>query len=137
MPQVSKNRVAKDVEKRMFEVFWESVSGLKNSSAVEEFFSELLTPTEKIMLAKRLSIAVLLLKGYDYRDISSILKVSYATISRVSGWLKYSGEGYKKVVEKMLKKEAWREFLEGIEKVFFDLHPQKRHPSEFRKKKVF
>jgi len=136
MPQVSKHKVTKDIEKRMYEVFWNSIAGLKKSKEVEEFFSELLTPTEKIMLAKRLSIAILLLKGYEYRSISGLLKVSYATISRVSGWLRYSGEGYRKVVEKMLRREAWKEFLEGVEKTVYDLHPYKRHPSDFRKKKI-
>jgi hypothetical protein len=44
--------------------------------------------------------------------------------------------GYKKVIKKVLVKEAWQGFWEEIEKTFFGLHPTKIHPSEFRRKKI-
>lgn len=136
MSQVSKIRLAKDVEERMYKIFWSSIAGLRRAKEVEAFFSELLTKTEKIMLAKRLAIATLLLKGYDYRQISSLLKVSFTTISRVKGLIEHSEKGYRKVIEKMLRKEAWKELLRGMEKTVYDLHPYKKHPNDFRKRKV-
>ena len=62
MSQVSKYPVSKDVSDRMFEVFQMTISSLNNKEDIEEFFDEFLSPIEKIMLAKRLSIAVLLVK---------------------------------------------------------------------------
>jgi len=134
MSQVSKRSVAKDIEKRMQEVLWESFSSLRRSKDAKLFLSDLLTPTEKIVLAKRLAIAVLLSKGYDNEAIMGILKVSSATVAKIK--LSLGSKGYQMVLEKLLRKEAWREFLEGIDKVWYKMYPYAEHPSEFRPKKV-
>jgi hypothetical protein len=62
------------------------------------------------MLAKRLAIAVLLAKGYQYKTIQEILKVSKPTIALVNLSLRYEGKGYKKFVEQILKEEKMSEF---------------------------
>lgn len=66
MTQVSKYPVHRDVEKRMFEIFKTTISNLKHSEEIEDFLEDFLSPVEKIMLAKRLAIAVLLAKNYTY-----------------------------------------------------------------------
>lgn len=136
MTQISKHLLPKDIEEEMFDVFWQSVASVKNKKEAEKFFSELLTKTERVMLAKRLAIAVLLIRRYKYDQIKSLLKVSSCTISRVRGWLESEGEGYQFVINRMFKRRAWKEFLEGIEKALYDLHPYLRHPSDFRKKRT-
>lgn len=136
MTQVSGIRMEKDTEERMYKIFWSSIADLKKMEDVEAFLSELLTRTEKIMLAKRVAIATLLMRGHDYRSISFLLKVSFTTIFRVKASLEQSEEGYRKVIEKMLRKEAWKELLKGFEKTLLDLHPYKKHPDNFRKKSV-
>lgn len=84
MPQVSKYLLEKQVKNRVFEVFWKTIAGLNTTPQVKEFFDELLTPTEKIMLAKRLAISILLYKKYSYEDIVDILKVSPSTIGNIA-----------------------------------------------------
>lgn len=125
MPQVSKYPLAKDTEKRLYQLFWETVANLKDSIKAEEFFTDLLTPTEKVMLSKRLAIAVMLIKGYDYSSIKSILKVSPTTIGAVSLWLKHSGTGYRKVVQRLVTKEKFEEILSGIESAIELVKPEK------------
>ena len=115
MTQVSKYPVHKDVEKRMFEVLRETISHLRGSEEIEEFLHDFLSPVEKIMLAKRLSIAVLLHKGYRYESIAEILRVTPPTIATVSLLLKYSGKGYKKTVEKIALNEKMNAFWEKVE----------------------
>lgn len=114
MAQISKYPISKNVEKRMYEIFHNVISSLKHSSDIEEFISDLLSPIEKIMLAKRLSIAVLLEKGYSYEDISKILRVTPPTIATVSITLRYRGNGYKKAVQRLLKDEKINAFFEKI-----------------------
>jgi len=87
----------------MFETFYQILAGLKNSNEVKEFLTDLLTPTEQVMLAKRLSIAILLTYECDYRTISEILKVSYATIGNVAKWLKLAGRGYREALRAFIK----------------------------------
>ena len=123
MPQISQFPLAKEVEERMFEVFWKTLADLKKPSQAKKFFADLLTPTEKVMLAKRLGIAILLLKGYDYRSIVHVLKVSPVTIGRVKFWLTTAGEGYKRAIEKILKEEKQQEFWDNLEEKLTELFP--------------
>jgi len=114
MTQVSKYPLNKEVEERIFEVFWQTIADLKTPWSVKKFFHDLLYPTEKVMLAKRLAIAILITKGYDYRSICQILKVTLPTVWTVNIWLKQGGEGYKMAIEKILKQEKSEEFWQKI-----------------------
>lgn len=122
MTQVSRYPVHKDVEKRMLKIFNAVISSLQDSSDIEDFLDDFLSPVEKIMLAKRLCIAVLLAKGYTYPEIKQILRVTPSTIANVSLNLKYSGKGYKKMVEKILSKEKSDEFWERIKDILMSGH---------------
>jgi uncharacterized protein YerC len=117
MTQVSKYPIRKDIEKRMFEILRETIMDLKNEDEIEDFLHDFLSPIEKIMLAKRLSVAVLLHKGYGYDSIAQVLRVSPPTIATVSLLLKYSGKGYKRAVEKIIKKEKMNDFWGEIEDI--------------------
>lgn len=64
------------------------------------------------MLAKRLGIALLLEKGYDYRTIQRILRVSFPTITSVNNARQYQGKGYRLFINKILKDESVKQFLE-------------------------
>jgi len=115
MAQVSKRIIPKDVQERMFEIFWESLVLCKDKNTVASFLEDLLTPTEKIMLAKRVSLAFLLLKGYDYKAINQTLKVSNPTIWLVKAWLKAKGEGYRKILQKIPQDEVWKKFWQDLD----------------------
>lgn len=147
MTQVSRYPIAKEIENRMFEIFVKTVSDLKDRSEIDQFLQDLLSPVEKIMLAKRLSIAVMLAKGYDYESIRKTLRVSPPTIAQVALSLKYAGTGYKKVVEKILKEEKTEEFWQKVDDVINDLVPPKgvnwsywrkdRARKKWERKKIF
>ncbi len=47
------------------------------------FFQAFLTPVEKEVLAKRLKVAILILKGSDYKEIEEKLNTSAVTISKI------------------------------------------------------
>jgi len=82
MPHVSQKRVKKDVFKRMSNEFINSVAFLKTRPEIKGFLNELLTPTERIMLAKRLVIILMLQKGYPFNIIERTLKLSPSTVAR-------------------------------------------------------
>ena len=125
MAQVSKYPVSKDVSDRISEVFQMTISSLDSKEDIEEFFGEFLSPVEKIMLAKRLSIAVLLAKGYTYPEVAAVLRVTPSTIAAVSLALKYKGKGYQKAVGKILANEKMNSFWQKIEDVLGGLPPTK------------
>ena len=56
-------------------------------------------------MAQRLDTAILLSKGESYQRISQQVKVSTATIGRVSKCLNYGKGGYRAAIEKLNAKE--------------------------------
>lgn len=125
MTQVSKIPLRKEIEKRIFEIFLTSLSRVRQKEEVKDFIDDLLSPIEQLMLAKRLSIAFLLKKGYDQRSICRILKVSLSTINRVSLHLRLGGKGYGKVIKEIIKEEKSDDFWQKLDNFISDIVPPK------------
>jgi TrpR-related protein YerC/YecD len=100
MPQLSAIPVPKSTERKIRKAFTKVLVNIKSEEEMERYIFDLMTPTERVMLAKRLAVASLLSKGYSYRDISEMLKVSTATVGRVSLWLRTAGDGYRLALKK-------------------------------------
>ena len=109
MPQVSKNKLEKELDKALRRNFYHSFVGLKTQKEAREFLSDLLTPTEKVMLAKRMGVAALLLSELKYRKVSGVLKVSYATVGKMQNKLRDRAE---KIFLGALKRDYWRKFID-------------------------
>lgn len=136
MTKVSRRILNKELEEGIFEVFIQAVIDLKSPREVKNFIEDLLFPTEKIMLVKRLAIALLLSKGYTYDEIDRTLKVSRTTIMNVSYFLKHgSYGGYQKVVERIIKNQKREELLDKIEEILLRLSPPKLYGSGAFEKK--
>lgn len=114
MAQVSKYPISKDVADRIFEVFIKVLLKIKNFEEAERFTYDLFSPVEKIMIAKRIAIAFLLMKGYQYREISRLLRVSLTTIGSVNLALKLGKGGYQSILEKIAKEEKLEEFFLSV-----------------------
>jgi uncharacterized protein YerC len=119
MTQISKHFMSPEISKKVYKVFIDSLKSTKSTSDVINFLDDLLTPTEKIMLAKRVAIAHLLMENdFTYGYITRTLKVSKGTISRVHTKLILQGTGYKKTLGMLLRKKALKiviaEMLEGF-----------------------
>lgn len=105
MSQISRYPISKQIADRIFEIFLNALVNIKSKEEANEFISDLLTPTEKIMLAKRLAVAFLLEKNYDYRTIQGLIRVSTGTIASVNLSLHHGNTGYKKLISKIIKEE--------------------------------
>lgn len=129
MTKVSRRILSQALQKHIFELFVKIIVDLNSPDDVEIFLEDLLSPTERIMLVKRLAIAILLTKGYTYDDIDETLKVSRPTIMNVSFWLKNGKSGYKKAIDRILKTQKREEFFDKIEEILLQLSPPKRYGS--------
>lgn len=118
MTQVSRRFLQKQVEERILDLFWASLSSLSTKKDVAIFLEDLLSTTEKIMLAKRLAVAFMLLKGYSYPSINNRLKVSDPTIWNVKLGLTHRGKGYNMVISKIMSKEKWEKFWQDLDFFF-------------------
>lgn len=86
----------------------DAIASINNSKEAAQFLKDLLSPQEAEMLAKRIKIAELLLSNWDYKEIKDYLKVGESTIARVSEWLKFTGDGYRLVTERLREKRKSR-----------------------------
>lgn len=117
MSQVSKYPISQAVYEQIFELLLRVFTEGQSPKQAKNLLEDLLTPTEKIVLAKRLAIALLLAKNYSYEDIKKILHVSQPTIAIIKMTMKYEGEGYKEFTRKILQEENIRKIWEKIEEV--------------------
>lgn len=98
---------------KLLDEFYSLVVSLKTKQQIINFFKDLLTPSESVMLARRIQIAKMLLGGDDYEEIRRQLKVGVGTIINVQRWLKDGFGGYMKALEKALKREEAKEEAEA------------------------
>jgi len=117
MAQVSRLPLPKALEEQMHTLFRRALADLRTEQDIADFLDDLLSPTEKVMLGKRLAIAVLLEQGYDQRTVHRILKVSLATVNSVNYWLKNKGKGYRKVIGRIKKEQEWADFAQKLDGV--------------------
>ncbi len=115
MAQISRHPISKAVEQNMFSLFRHALVHIHTEQEAQEFLDDILSPTEKIMLGKRMAIAYLLDKGYDQRSIHSILHVSVTTVNSVNFWLKQKGNGYRRAISYIRKEEQWVKFFDNLE----------------------
>lgn len=73
----------------------DAIVKMKKPEEAAKLISDLLSPQELEMIAKRLEIAKLLIEGHNYQYIRGVLKTGASTIARVNTWLNLSGEGFK------------------------------------------
>jgi uncharacterized protein YerC len=118
MSKVSRIPLRGDIWDRIFDLFVDTSSSFKDKKTLSFFINDLYSPTEKIMLSKRLAAAVLLAKGHDYKSIGRVLRISDPTIAKISIKIKYTDGGLKKAVEKILAKQSSQIFWKGIEDLF-------------------
>lgn len=82
MGHLSKRRLPNDTRKLIDKALLWTFSRLKGNQS-ELVIESILTPTERIMLAKRLGILFLLKEGKEEAAIAETLKVTQGTVSRI------------------------------------------------------
>ena len=130
MSQVSKRILPKVIEERLFENLWETFASINNTNQVKLFLQDFLSPTEKVMFAKRIAIAILLKKNYDFRSISSLLKVSTTTVNNIYKLLNLKSKSYNLLIEKYNKRKTTKELFQELERYFYRLNPGKHFLEE-------
>ncbi len=82
MARINKDKLKKDQLDKLFNQL-NNTLGKLSTRDTNLFLSDLLGEEEKIMIAKRLGVIVLLLEGYSLNKISKILRVSTSTADRL------------------------------------------------------
>jgi uncharacterized protein YerC len=123
MAQVSRRKLDKDVEDELFGQLWMFLSQVRDPKRASQLYSDLLTETERVILAKRLATALLLIRKKKTQEIESAIAVSASTVSNVSQWLKYCRVETRKMLEKISRKKDWERFFDKVDEVLDKLPP--------------
>lgn len=82
MPHISSKKLKRKVFLKISDEFINFLANKKSPSDIKIPLSELLTETERIMLAKRLALLIMLKKNFSFSKIANVLHVSPSTIER-------------------------------------------------------
>lgn len=95
-------------KKKYLGEFYTMVSLLRSRDEVKNFFRDLLTLSEVVMISRRLQTAKMLLEGETYETISKQLKISSVTIAHVERWLNNGFGGYKDTIKRYKNKKEYK-----------------------------
>ncbi len=110
MARAKPQRIPFKERQQLFHEFWTAIALLETVDEIKNFFRDLLSETEAVMLSRRLKIAKLIVKGLSYDDIAKIMHASSATIASVHSWLDGGFGGYHDSISK-LEAELKRQVL--------------------------
>lgn len=94
MAKVKSHRIDPKEKYRIINEFFEIISNLKSKKEIVDFFVGLLTPSEVVMMARRIQVAKMIVEGKGYDEIMRRLKVSCQTVTKIEHWLHGKGEEY-------------------------------------------
>ena len=97
-----------DTRDARLEYLFKGILTLETVEDCYDFFADLCTPAELQEMSRRMQAAKMLRDGHIYNEIAATTGLSTATISRVNRCLKYSSEGYLKVLDDIEKSEKRR-----------------------------
>lgn len=101
MPHLSKRKIDPKIEEQIRNSFTLLVKDLDNVPDTEKFLSSILSETERIMIAKRITAAFLLKHNIASTTIGEILKLTPETIARQKLWIQTHQEGFDLLFNKM------------------------------------
>lgn len=137
MARVSRIKIDRELESEIFNQFWSSLARINDSGKTSDFFSDLLSETEKLMLAKRFTAAILIVRGRPATDIRNSIHLSYSAIGSVAAWVKNGKPATKNILTKIASEKNWEAVLDTIDGIL-DKIPPRRHSDwkeEYKKKR--
>jgi uncharacterized protein YerC len=114
------------------DILYTAAGAITGRDATKAFLKELLTPSERIMLGRRIWIARLLLTGHTHAEIGEQLEVGPNTIVRVEKWLQKQMPGYRVAIKGLeLELEKRKAKYDGDYKPFTFKALRKKYPMHF------
>ena len=110
MTRVNKKHIAQELREAAWRPFWKTIGKSGSETVFLANMERFLTPSEIILIEKRLLISLLLERGFSYRKIGEALDVTRVTISFVKHNLKRTPRVHRKYGhDKMRKRRSGNE----------------------------
>lgn len=104
--KVKYHQLSEFEKKKYLGEFYDMIALLRSREEAKNFFKDLLSLSEVVMLSRRVQIAKMLLGGFGYDDIAKNLRVGKTTVNSVEKWLNAGFGGYKEILKRHKKKNA-------------------------------
>jgi uncharacterized protein YerC len=123
-----------DVDKkeryRVIGELYDVLAELKTKDEVVRFLFGLFTPSEVLMIGRRIQIAKMLIEGLSYIDIGKNLGVSHQTVRKVEYWLKSDDSRLKFISSKISKIKTKKDGKSKNYESLLDRYPEHRMAKE-------
>jgi hypothetical protein len=125
MPQLSRKKLRPDVENRVRELLATCIQRCQEAGTTENFIEVVLTDTEKLMIAKRVAIALMVLKSYKLSEITETLNVTASTARSVAVWLDRLGKEFVSLLSKIADEDQKKaDNIEELENEAYGYQPR-------------
>lgn len=118
MARVSRFKLEEKVLDKIFNLFFEIVGKRRRQSEFMNVMQDVLSPNERVMIAKRIAIMYLLNKNIPVQTICNVVKVSPNTVFKFV-FLLDKTDGITPILRRVLQHESIADFFEEI---LIDLH---------------
>ncbi len=117
MTRISKYKLPQEKIEEIRNHFSHLVASLTNAKEIESFLDEFLTQEERLMLAKRLVLLMMIKRGYSPSLIQSVLHVSYESVRTYTNQLVNKSKLFQETIAALIKREKAKEFWAKVEKL--------------------
>jgi uncharacterized protein YerC len=100
MAKTSKKKLSRELKNSALELFAANLKNAGSADSAGKLLDRFFTPTEKEIILRRLTAAIMLGKGQKYRKVQGVLRISRNTISKAKRIL--SGDGYGRNLRKRI-----------------------------------
>ena len=137
MPKVSYHKLPERVYRKLFSLLPEIIGACGSPSKADAFVDSLFSTPEKIMIAKRLAIMLMLAKKRSYVIISDKLKVSQSTIGKMAEIITHADKTFLEEFDNVAKSDAAKEFWNELGyKLETLIPPRYTNWSDWRSRKI-
>lgn len=117
MPRVSRSKLHRERLEEITHHFSYLISSLNDSKEIENFLNGFFTSEEKVMLAKRLALLMMIKRGYSPSVIQSALNISYESVRSYANLLPSKNDLFQNTINRLIKREKAKEFWKKIDKM--------------------
>lgn len=118
MPRASKYRFSEKEFEKIYSHLLYTISSINSSGDVEKFLDGFLSKEEKIMLAKRLVLFMMLKRNYPPSVIQRALHISYETVRINQNQLSSKNLYFQTLLNRLIRREQTKELFEKLDKAF-------------------
>jgi len=113
MPRVSERKLDPDIQEKSIKLLYHTIGEL-DSKTSRKVLKALLTPEERLMLAKRISAILMISAGYNYKQLDRILKLVPVTTNKLKKQIKQNQKIIRNLLTHLNEQEPVKEFYRKV-----------------------